>query len=236
MKEAVQFLTDKGYDPKHPWVLKFDVEHSINEAQSLVNIGCFAEALVILDILMPPPPVALPSLSTKLSSSIKAPAPAAVSEAVPTLTPSMSAQNAPRASTLPSYFLTPSQQKLVAACKRHALFLHSKALVFQGKFVEADKVITAELANMSSVATALGIPVQDLPLYMDTLVLLAEVKLRVWDVEACKALYVQALTLKTDAFGPDSVDSAEMLVGLAELYRQQGLYTDAETMYTQVKG
>lgn len=45
VKKAVSFMNEKGYDPRHPWIMKFNIEHSLNEALKLTQSGKYHLAL-----------------------------------------------------------------------------------------------------------------------------------------------------------------------------------------------
>jgi len=71
-------------------------------------------------------------------------------------------------------------------------------------------------------------------LYIEYQVLIAQYKFIIADYSSSHELFSLALTAKTDLNGPDDVGNVEIMIGIAEGYRAQARYEDAETFLTQV--
>ena len=129
----------------------------------------------------------------------------------------------------PSYGRTAPQDLLLLTEGRvEGLIGKAGKFYMKGKYVEADNVYNSCIEPSKKI---LGD--QHVLIFRGTLAH-SETKLALSQYDACKDLLVEAIQRRTDLLGPDHIEVAEATYGLAELYRAQAQYVEAEALYLQV--
>lgn len=116
--------------------------------------------------------------------------------------------------------------QLIAEGKIIGMIGKTKNLIRKAKHLEAEKMLQ-EIANK--------LPPENKSVVIEVMLLRAENQFAMANYDVVAPLYTEALNFRIDMFGPDSVSLVEVMVGLAEYFRSQGEYEQADTFYSQVR-
>lgn len=197
LRNAVQYMQERDYNPKHPWLLKFGNEHILTQAQRLADQGKHEQSLELFDTVLHKKR-AMDELSGSVDKSVSRPmSPEAVSQDL----------------------------RLIVEGKTIGMIGKTKNLMRKAKHLEAEKVLQEISKNIHEENKNVAIEVT---------LLRAENQYLMANFSTVAPLYTEALNGRIDLFGPDSVKLVEVMVGLAEYFRSQAEYEQADTFYSQV--
>lgn len=198
LRDAVRYMQERDYNPKHPWLLKFGNEHILTQAQRLADQGKHEQSLELFDTVLHKKKAMdeLSSNSVLDKTSSRPMSPEAVTQDV----------------------------KLIADGKLVGMIGKARNLTKRAKYLESDKIISEILEKAG----------EDRAVITDVTILRAENQYSLGNFDAVAPLYTEALNARIDEYGPDSVRLVESMLGLAEYFRSQAEYDQAETFYNQV--